>query len=365
MDGNKDAAQKCMDVGNRALKEGDKARAYRFLVKAQRLDPSLPLESLLSSLSKELEEQGSHGRGFADQGSEKDAGEREASSSGVGMNDCNGDPPPRAPSEVSADQVEIVRRIRKMKDYYQVLGLNKDCSAEEIRKAYRKISLKVHPDKNKAAGADEAFKAVSKAFACLNDPELRGRYDEHGPEEAHEVAYNQAARRRSNGFVYEEMFDADEIFNSFFFGTPYARNGFQRAHFVRTHRAAAHQAGGVRTHEVHFGGLLNLLQLLPVLALILISYFPFSRPVYSLERVAPYEVQYLTREHEVPFFVKSQDFDKDYPPGSMSRRSIEAQVERDYTEILGHNCRRELGLQRWNPSMKTPNCDRLRRIRIY
>ncbi|KAI5069681.1 hypothetical protein GOP47_0015982 [Adiantum capillus-veneris] len=363
MDGNKDAAQKCLEIGNQALREGDKPRAHRFLSKAQRLDPSLSLQDLLLSLEQETNEQD------ADASREKDVGkespsEQEASSSGAGMSSCNGNGPHthKAAPEYTTEQVDIVRRIRKTKDYYQILGLEKECSSEEIRKAYRKVSLKVHPDKNKAPGADEAFKAVSKAFACLNEPELRQKYDQYGPEEANDVAQHRGPfHRNRNGFVYEDMFDPNEIFNAFFNGTPYAANGFQRTYHVRT-------GGGPRVHtrEVHVGGMLNLLQLLPILALFLLTYFPFSsKPIYSLEHVAPYEVQYQTKENMVPFYVKSQEFDKDYPPGSMSRRNLESQIERDFLDVLRYHCRQELGWKQWHPSTKTPHCDRLQKFKVY
>lgn len=350
MDSNKDAAQNCMVLGNKALKDGDKERAFKFLSKALRLDPSLPLGSVLSSLRKDMK----------DTGCKDGHSQSQHDPSTVGTERTNSDSLPKVVS--SAEQVEIVRRIRKTKDYYQILGLAKGCTSEEIRKAYRKISLKVHPDKNNAPGAEDAFKSVSKAFACLNDENLREKYDQYGPDESHRVAHQTSARYRGggNGFAYDEMFNADDIFDSFFFGTPYASNAFQRSRYVRTQRtAAARQAEGGETHEKS-GGLLTLLQLLPVLALFLISLIPLSSPVYSMEQVAPYQFQYSTREHQVPFFVKSQDFDRDYPQGSSSRRSVEAKVERDHMEILGYNCRRELSHRRWNPSFKTPNCDSLR-----
>ena len=50
------------------------------------------------------------------------------------------------------------------KDYYQVLGVNKGASPEEIKKAYRKLALKFHPDKNKSPGAEEKFKEIAEAF---------------------------------------------------------------------------------------------------------------------------------------------------------------------------------------------------------
>jgi len=66
------------------------------------------------------------------------------------------------------------------RDYYEILGLSKDTSAEDIKKTYRKLALKYHPDRNKDAGAEEKFKEISKAYAVLSDPEKRAQYDRLG-----------------------------------------------------------------------------------------------------------------------------------------------------------------------------------------
>jgi hypothetical protein len=55
-----------------------------------------------------------------------------------------------------------------------VLGVSKDADADAIKKAYRKLALKFHPDKNSAPSAEGAFKAISAAFDCLSDPQKRG-----------------------------------------------------------------------------------------------------------------------------------------------------------------------------------------------
>ncbi|SVD00685.1 uncharacterized protein METZ01_LOCUS353539, partial [marine metagenome] len=69
------------------------------------------------------------------------------------------------------------------RDYYEVLGVSRDASDSEVKKAYREKALKYHPDKNPGdAEAEAAFKEVSEAFEILSDEEKKKLYDEHGHE---------------------------------------------------------------------------------------------------------------------------------------------------------------------------------------
>ncbi|XP_068142978.1 dnaJ protein homolog 1 [Drosophila tropicalis] len=68
------------------------------------------------------------------------------------------------------------------KDYYQLLGINRNASSDEIRKGYRKMALKYHPDKNTHPEAEEYFKEVGAAFEVLSDKDKRAIYDRFGEE---------------------------------------------------------------------------------------------------------------------------------------------------------------------------------------
>ncbi|XP_054010667.1 dnaJ protein homolog 1-like [Hylaeus anthracinus] len=68
------------------------------------------------------------------------------------------------------------------KDYYKILGINKTATDDEIKKAYRKLALKYHPDKNRSAGAEEKFKEIAEAYEVLSDSKKREVYDKFGEE---------------------------------------------------------------------------------------------------------------------------------------------------------------------------------------
>ncbi|KAF2282378.1 hypothetical protein GH714_043840 [Hevea brasiliensis] len=140
MDGNKDDALKCLKIGKDALQSGDPTRALKFINKASRLDPTLPGRSLIVN--------------------------REDSSSDQTAASTNG------PTSTTTNESKVRHRVPSTGSSSSASATASSSSAT-CSKAYRKLSLKVHPDKNKAPGAEETFKAVSKAFQCLSNEESR------------------------------------------------------------------------------------------------------------------------------------------------------------------------------------------------
>ncbi|XP_035179948.1 dnaJ homolog subfamily B member 14 isoform X1 [Oxyura jamaicensis] len=336
MEGNRDEAEKCIGIAREALEAGNRDRALRFLGKAQKLYPTDTARVLLEAITKN----GSTAGGGAycrkpassnDQSkpnSTKESNASAASESGKGY---------------TKDQMEGVYSIKKCKNYYEVLGVSKDAGEEDLKKAYRKLALKFHPDKNHAPGATEAFKKIGNAYAVLSNPEKRKQYDLTGSEE-------QTCNHPSNGrFNFHRGCEADitpeDLFNMFFGGAfpTGSVHSFSNGRAGYSHPNQHRQSGHEREEERGDGGFSMFIQLMPVIVLILVSLLSqlmVSNPPYALypRSSTGQTIKMKTENLGVVYYV-NKDFRNEYK--GVSLQKVEKSVEEDYVSNIRNNCWKE------------------------
>ena len=269
----RDEADKCLEIAMRAIREGNKEKAEKFVRKAGKLFPSRRIQevmNLVQGMGEEKESSDSsvpphHRRnGHRDTSAEHDNEEATTSN-----------------TSYTQEQVEAVKKIRRCKNYYEMLGVSKDCSESELKKSYRKLALAFHPDKNSAPGASEAFKAIGNAYAVLSDADKKRQYDLYGDEEP-----VRSRRSHHHGFYeyddpshgFQADMTAEEIFNMFFGGGMPGSNVYVRrgGRWQRQGAGASdHHDGHGHHHGAHYdnsaANFSAIFQLMPILLLILVS----------------------------------------------------------------------------------------------
>src|ERR1017187_3371737 len=119
------------------------------------------------------------------------------------------------------------------RDYYEILGIPRGASEEEIKKAYRKSAIKFHPDKNPGdKKAEDSFKEAAEAYEVLSNPEKRQRYNQFGH------AANASSASGSGGGHYGGGMNMDDIFSQFgdIFGGGFSGGGSSRGGGRRVNR---------------------------------------------------------------------------------------------------------------------------------
>ncbi|XP_075874548.1 dnaJ homolog subfamily B member 12a isoform X1 [Nelusetta ayraudi] len=368
MDSNKDEAERCIKIALNAIANNQQDKARKFLDKAQRLFPTEQAKDLLETLTKNgkpPDENGSHVNGEGPSPTTRHRGHG-------GESDGSARGGAESSKPYTAEQMEAVRKIKSCKDYYQILGVEKTASEEDLKKAYRKLALKFHPDKNHAPGATEAFKAIGNAYAVLSNAEKRRHYDQYGEERS------QPGRHRHHQ-EFEADISPEDLFNMFFGGgfptsnVHVYRNG--RMHF-------AHHNRQERREQQRDGSLALFVQLMPILILIIVSALSqlmVTQPPYSLSyRLSAGHIHKRHTSHlSVPFYVGDR-FNEEYSGNNL--KNVERSVEEDHISNLRNNCWKEKqqkeGLlyraryfgdsesYKRAQRMGTPSCSRLSEIQV-
>ncbi|NXT01627.1 DJB12 protein, partial [Jacana jacana] len=331
MESNRDEAERCIAIALAAAKANQPEKARRFLEKAQRLYPSPRVRVLLESLNKN--EQSANG-----QSQSRESTNPQFKKTSGDFPSANGEAGGEAPKGYTQDQVDAVKRVKQCKDYYEILGVNREASDEDLKKAYRKLALKFHPDKNHAPGATEAFKAIGNAYAVLSNPEKRKQYDQFGDEKLNPARHGHSHSDFHRGF--EADISPEDLFNMFFGG------GFpsSNVHVYSNGRMryTYHQRQDRREHQGD-RGLGLFVQLMPILILIIVSALSqmmVSSPPYSLShRPSVGHVHRRVTEHLKVTYYVSENFADEYTGTNL--KNVERSVEDDYIANLRNNCWKE------------------------
>ncbi|XP_060097186.1 dnaJ homolog subfamily B member 12 [Heteronotia binoei] len=368
MESNRDEAERCIAIAAAAIKANQTEKARRFLEKAQRLYPSQRVRALLDSLIKN--EQSSNGRSPPKEATNpnhrKMSGEFPSANGEAGGDTTKG---------YTQEQVDAVKRVKQCKDYYEILGVSRDSSDEDLKKAYRKLALKFHPDKNHAPGATEAFKAIGNAYAVLSNPEKRKQYDQFGDAKVSPTRHGHGHPDFHRGF--EADISPEDLFNMFFGG------GFpsSNVHVYSNGRMryTYHQRQDRREHQGD-GSLGLFVQLMPILILIIVSALSqmmVSSPPYSLShRPSVGHIHKRATEHLKVAYYVADSFAEEYTGANL--KNVERSVEDDYIANLRNNCWKEKqqkegllyraryfgdsDLYQRAQKMGTPSCSRLSEV---
>jgi DnaJ family protein B protein 12 len=332
-DANRDEGRKCILIARQSIEKGDIDKARRFAQKAHKLYPGEESKNIL----KEVE----LAKSSAPAGSSADARPSSSTQSSVETDTIRQRTKATSQSSTShgtAEQMALVRTIRSKKCHYEVLSVSRTANDDDIKKAYRKLALKLHPDKNKAQGADEAFKMVSKAFSVLSNPNERAQYDRYGDVDSIPRTNFRGPRYAATSFNGQEI-DPDEIFRMFFGGNPFMSatfsTGMPRA---QQQRHTRHQQASGTPPIIRL-----LVSLAPIILLLVFNLFSNGGPSpYSLEQTREYPFAVSTRAHNIPYFVTNKSkFSKDYRLGSQERTRLEYQIESNWKELMQKKCYQE------------------------
>lgn len=390
MESNKDEALKCLAIAQKHRNGGNLPSAKRFAQKSLSLFSTPEANKLLEIIESEISSsESSSSASSSTSTSTSTSTETHPSAAGARHRhtaETNGKangsatpsraPPEQKKREYTPEQAAVVKRIRtcQVTEYYEILSVKRECEEAEIKKAYRKLALSLHPDKNGAPGADEAFKMVSKAFQVLSDPQKRAVYDQHGSDPESRFSGMSSARaspgfeRNPFGGGFEGELSPEDLFNMFFGGGgPMTGASFGGGPGVFT---ASFGPGGFRTTRVRTQTrqqqqgnneprsiFMQLLPLFILFAFSLVNMLPnlFSIPAtpdprFSFQQTSRFNVERSTGGLGVKYHVNAAEFSghpiaaelarNDKKAGGPELRKFEGNVERAYTQELYSQCQR-------------------------
>lgn len=304
---NKEQAERALELGQQYLRSGNPVKALKLFNKSKTLYPLPGITTWCSKAAAAIREQQkpktSHRKPSSSSSSSsysRSSSSSSSSSSGPRMRRARSAPDAPSSSARPTDPLVIEVMSKKNGHYYDILGIPNTATASQIKKAYRKMALKLHPDRNQTPGADAAFKRVGAAYAVLSDEQKKKEFDRWGPPEDENQTDGQAQqsrgfgrRRRGGGVYYEDEIDPNDIFRAFFGGGFPQGNvyRYQSGSFQRDDSDGSQNRGNAEP-------LAQMLRLLPLLLLFLFTFLQIPQQqtrVFSMQQTRRFQKARTTK----------------------------------------------------------------------
>lgn len=318
MSANAEEARRALGLGREWLSKGDIVKALKYFRISSRLHSTEEVEILIRKTEKEANPPTDHSKNTHTQNHTTTTN---SSSSNLNNSSDNN----------NTNQEEAVIRVLKATTLYERLGVKKSSSVSEIRKAYRKLALQLHPDKNSHPKADEAFKAIAEAFEVLSDADKKRDYDMLGKTKTSQGS----SFSRFHGASGDDV-DAEILRHfQFFFDHP-----SNRMRFTRQQRRSPPAPNTQNPFQSLLFILLNGLFLVAVFFPVIVPYFE-EKPIFSLRKTSYHTLERQTQMMNVRYFVSS-NFENDLEGSvNLSLEAIENLVEKEFFAQMQAQCSRE------------------------
>lgn len=260
MDSNRDDAVRCMDLASTALAAGDVEKATRLVEKSKRMYPLPEIQNVLAekiARARKASSKSEPSKGPSTASKSASSTSSSAKSGHSSRPSSSASPPPPRPATPEMEAAVASVHRKRNGTHYEVLEVSQEADDSVLKKSYRKLALRLHPDRNFAKGADEAFKRVSQAFYVLSDPQRRSHYDSFGSDDPGQPQPRRTNRTSAHANPFADLggaefvhvdgaFSPDDLFYFMFSNDPH-----RRAQFVQPGmRRRAHR----RTRDTHNDG---------------------------------------------------------------------------------------------------------------
>lgn len=333
MIGNKDEAERCLTIARSYIKKGNYEHGKKLLMKAKRMCPDLHIQNDLNFCEEKLKKTEKVNTENQTNNTTNSNYANDTATTNTYMRHTQSNL-----HERNKNRNSLIDKILRTNNFYDILGVPKNCTDDAIKSAYKKLAKLLHPDKNKEKGAEEAFKKVSKAFQHLINKEKRRIYDNNSDDENN---FN------TSRYYDEDTFTPEDFFRNLFgvnfttcnprvFRTHVHNHQRTRVYNVNpSYTGASASANSNAANSQRANSFFQILTFIIIFIIfILASHFEQQKSVYSLQRTSSYDTIHYTTLNKIRFYTH-KSFNYMYPRNSDSRFQVEFEVEYKFFE---HEC---------------------------